>query len=92
MGDVIKYLVLAHVAGATLTTVVIFRLDYSERPHAVGQAVIAWLVPLFGPIGILIFQSVVHRNMTTKSKPDPESHYRDEGVAADLYHEVDFDD
>jgi len=88
----LEYLIFAHIAAATLATAVIFRLDYSERPQAIGQALVAWLVPLIGAALILIFQSVVHRNMTTRLKPDSESHYRDEGLAADLYQEMESDD
>ena len=70
----------------------IFRLDYFERPQAIGQALIAWLVPLVGSVLILIYQSVVHRNMTTKTTTASEDHYRDEGLAYDLYEELESDD
>ena len=88
----IELLVIAHIAAAILTTIVILRLDYFERPQALGQMLIAWLIPLLGSIFILVFQSVVHKNMTTKLTPDPIDHYRDEGSAVDLYHELDSDD
>ena len=88
----LNYLVITHIAAAALTTIVIYRLDYSDRPQAIGQALIAWLIPFVGSVLILIFQSVVHKNMTSKLKPDSESHYRDEGAAVDLYHELKSDD
>ena len=88
----LEFLIFAHIAAATLTTIVIRRLDYFERSQAIGQMLIAWLIPFAGAMFILIFQSVVHRNMTTKLKPDPEDHYRDEGMAVDLHHELDADD
>ena len=88
----LDYLVAAHIAIALLTTFVIFRLGYAERSQAFWQALIAWLVPFIGAALILAFQSIVHRNMTTKSKPDSSSHYHDEGLAGDLYHGVDADD
>lgn len=82
----------AHVLAAIVTTLVVFRLDYCERPQAVGQSLVAWLIPFFGAAIILIFQSVVHRNMTTKSRPDPHNAFRDEGLAQDLHAEVSADD
>lgn len=92
MTNLFQYVVLGHILVAIITTIVVFRLDYFERPQAIGQAAVVWLVPVFGALFVLIFQSVVHRNMTTKSKPDSENHYRDEGLAVDLYHEVHTDD
>lgn len=88
----LEYVLYAHIAAAILATFVIFRWDYHERPQAVGQALVAWIIPVLGPILILIFQSVVHRNMSTKAQPDSENHYRDEGLAADLHAEVAADD
>ena len=90
--DVLVYLSIAHIGAAILTTIVIHRLDYFERPQVVGQLLIVWLIPFIGSVSILIFQSVVHRNMTTKTKPETENHYRDEGLAVDLHHEVVSDD
>ena len=92
MTDLLQYLLLGHILVAIITTIIIFRLDYFERPQAIGQAAVVWLVPALGALLVLVFQSVVHRNMTTKSKPVSENHYRDEGLAVDLYHEVRTDD
>jgi len=89
---VLEFLIIAHTGAAILTTIVIYRLDYSERPQAISQVLVAWLIPFFGSVFILTFQSVVHRNMTNKLKSDPENHYGDEGMAVDLYHEVNADD
>ncbi len=88
----LKLLLFTHIVAAALTTIVIFRLDYFERTQAIGQALIAWLVPILGAVLILIFQTVVHRNMTTRSQPVTEDHYRDEGLAVDLLHELKSDD
>ena len=92
MTELFLYLLLGHVVVALVTTIIVFRLDYFERPQAIGQAAVAWLVPVFGALLVLVFQSVVHRNMTTKSKPDSESYYRDEGLAVDPHLEVNSDD
>ena len=86
------YFVIAHLVIALVTTLVIVRLGYAERSQAFWQALIAWLVPFIGAALILAFQSIVHRNMTTKSSPDSTSHYHDEAQATDLYHELGADD
>jgi len=90
--DCFQYLALGHFVVGIITTTIILRLNYFERPQAIGQIALVWLVPILGALFILVFQSVVHKNMTTKSKPDSENHYRDEGLAVDLYHEVNTDD
>ncbi|MEM6511819.1 MAG: hypothetical protein AAF660_02305 [Pseudomonadota bacterium] len=73
MSTMIDYIVYTHAALAAIATVVIIKLDYSERPQAVAQCLVAWIVPFLGPIGMLIFQSVVHKNMTTKISADVAS-------------------
>ena len=88
----LELLLIVHVAVAILVTIVIYRLDYFERPQAIGQTLVAWCIPVIGPVLILIFQSVVRTNMKTKVKPDSDNPYRDEGLAVDLYHEVKSDD
>ena len=64
------YLLASHVSLAVIATVLIFWLDYSDRPQAIVQTVVACCIPLVGPVLILVFLSVVHRNMTTRPDPD----------------------
>ncbi len=61
-----------HIVAVIITTIVVLYLDYSARPQAIAQILVALLVPLLGPVIVLIFQSVVHRNMTTKLEPDSQ--------------------
>jgi predicted CDP-diglyceride synthetase/phosphatidate cytidylyltransferase len=89
---VLEYFVIGHIAAAILTTIIVFRLDYFERPQAIGQSLVVWLIPFLGAVLVLVFQSVVHRNMTTKSNPNSENHYNDEGAAEDLYQVLESDD
>ena len=87
-----EYLAYAHTALSLMATFVIFKLDYSERSHAFSQCVIAWAVPFFGPVGILVFQSVVHSNMTTKAQPDKPNLNNDVYGSETLFLEPSSDD
>lgn len=74
------------------TTIVVFWLDYFEKRQALLQALVVWVVPFVGALLILIFQSVVHRNMTTSAGPDAESKNSKDGDADALYFELDSSD
>ena len=82
----IEAVILSHVFLATVATIAIFRLDYLERDQAILQTVVSWVVPLIGAVLILVFQSVVHRNMTTKIKPDKPNPNSKEEKGTSLLH------
>ncbi len=73
-------------------TIVIFRLDYFDKPQAIGQTLVVWIVPLVGAILILVFQTVVHKNMTTRAERDAESKNNPDGDADALLLECGSDD
>ena len=81
----IEIAVVVHVVLALAGTVVIVRSDHLEKHQAVYQACLVWLVPVIGATTILIFHSVVHRNMTTKAEPHRESNNSNDPLAADLH-------
>ncbi len=81
---VILYILLSLVA-----TVVIVRSEHLERSQSIVQSCVVWLAPFAGAFFILVFHSVVHRNMTTKAKPTRESKNSDEVAAYDLYTDLD---
>ncbi len=66
----IGYLILTHIVLAVVATIVVFRLDYFERPQAIFQSVISWVIPFLGSVLVLVFQSVVYSNMATKAQPE----------------------
>ena len=81
MNTTLASLLAAHLVLSIAATTVIFRLGYFERPQAIGQAVVVWALPFLGAIAILVFQSVVHKNMTTKAERDVESQNNPDGEA-----------
>ena len=76
---------LIHVVLSLVATVVIVRSAHLEKHQVVYQACLVWLVPLIGATTILIFHSVVHRNMSTRAEPHQASNNSDDPLAADLY-------
>ena len=90
--DVLQYVLLGHVFVSVIATAIIFRLDYNERRQAIAQSIVVWAVPALGALTVLVFQSVVHKNMTTKASPDIAHHNNEEGLVADVLHDFDASD
>ncbi len=78
---ILALLLAAYLFLSIAATIVIFRLDYFDKPQAIGQTLIVWVVPLVGAIFVLIFQAVVHKNMTTKAERDAEAKNNPDGDA-----------
>ncbi len=83
--NLLEIAVVIYAVLSLLATVIIVRSDHLEKRQAVYQACLVWLVPVIGATTILIFHSVVHKNMTTKAEPHRPSNNSDEPLAADLY-------
>ena len=86
---VLEVFAISYAALSLVATFVIVRSGYFEKHQAVLQTCVVWVLPVIGAVAILIFHSVVHRNMTTKAEPHRASNNSDDPLAADLYAELD---
>ena len=84
-----EILAIAYVVLSAVASIVALSSPHFERHQAILQSVVAWLLPYVGAIGILVFHSIVYKNMNSKAQPDKRSD-NDTSMANDYY--SDFDD
>lgn len=77
----LKYFVFGFIALSMVATFVLARSPYFERGQKLLQATVVWLLPVFGALLILVFHSVVYRNMTTRLEPQRSSNNNEDIVA-----------
>lgn len=71
-------LALSYVAASVLATVVLASSPHFDRTQKYLQAAAVWLLPVIGAAIILVFHSIVYRNMRTRLQPDRPNHNREE--------------
>ncbi len=77
----LKTLAIYYIAFSLVATIVVARSRYFDRVRKLFQAVVVWLLPIIGALVMLVFHSIVHRNMTTKAEPDRPSNNSDDVLA-----------
>ncbi len=66
----LKTIAIAYIATSAIATFVTARSAHFDRTQKLFQAGVIWLLPVVGSVVILVFHTVVHRNMTTRAQPD----------------------
>ena len=66
----LETLAIIYVATSVLATLVLVRSSLFDHVQKSFQAAVVWLLPIIGSIVILVFHSVVYRNMRTRLQPD----------------------
>ncbi len=74
----LEILAITYVATSVLASIVLARSQHFDRPQKLFQAFLVWLLPILGAVVMLVFHSVVHRNMRTRVQPARPNHNRDE--------------
>lgn len=65
-----KTLAIIYVATSLFATLFPARSPHFDRTQKRFQAAVVWLLPILGAIAIVVFHSVVYRNMTSRLQPD----------------------
>ena len=69
---------IAYLAASVLTSIVLLRSPHFDRGQKLFQVAVVWLLPIVGAIVMLVFHSIVYRNMSTRLQPDRPNHNKDE--------------
>lgn len=76
----IKTLAIAYLTASILASIVLLWSSHFDRAQKLFQAAVVWLLPIVGAVIMLVFHSVVYRNMRTRlqpTKPNPNSNELD---------------
>ena len=66
----LKTLAIIYLATSLLTTLFLARSPHFDRTQKLFQTGVVWLLPIVGSVAIVVFHSVVYRNMRTRLEPD----------------------
>ncbi len=77
---IFEIVAIIYVASSALTSIVLLRSPHFDRVQKLFQGAVVWLLPIVGAVVILVFHSVVYRNMRTRLQPSRPSLNRDETI------------
>ena len=66
----LKTLAIVYVSTSLFATVFLSRSPHFDRAQKLFQTGVVWLVPILGSVAIVVFHTVVYRNMRTRLQPD----------------------
>ncbi len=78
----LETLAIIYVTTSMLVSIVLLRSPHFDRVQKLSQAAMAWVLPIVGAVAMLVFHSVVYRNMRTRAQPARRNHNKDEIMIA----------
>ena len=81
----LQTLAIIYVVASLLTTLFLVRSPHFDRTQKLFQAGVVWVLPVIGSVVIIVFHSVVYRNMRTRLQPDQPNPNRKDSFAGDTF-------